>query len=68
MSPNFQPIVRKCASYEEMRDIAVHDWQKRSAEERADAAWEMVKEAWVLKNRNPDELRLQRTLTVISKA
>jgi hypothetical protein len=68
MSPSFKPIIRKCASYDQMRDIAVHDWQKRSAKERSDAAWDMVKEAWALKNRNPDELRLQRTITVIHKA
>jgi|LakMenE18May11ns_1017448.scaffolds.fasta_scaffold8121519_1 hypothetical protein len=68
MSPNFKPVIRKCGSFEEMRDIAVRDWQKVSAEQREAAAWDMVKEAWALQNRNPDELRLQRTVTVIRKA
>jgi hypothetical protein len=51
-----------------MRNLAVGDWQKLSAEDRQSAAWDMVREAWLLQNRNQDELRLQRTITVVRKA
>lgn len=68
MSPLFQPVIRKCTSFEEMRNLAVGDWQKLPAELRAAAAWDMVREAWLLQNRNPDELRLQRIITVVRKA
>lgn len=68
MSPLFQPCIRKCNSFGEMRNLAVRDWQKLSAEDRQAAAWGMVREAWLLQNRNPDELRLQRTITVVRKA
>ena len=51
-----------------MRVQAIRRWQRVSATTRADAAWEMVVEAWKLKRRNPDELRLQRIITVLRKA
>ncbi len=68
MSPLFQPRIRKCNTFGEMRNLAVGDWQKLSAEDRQSAAWDMVREAWLLQNRNQDELRLQRTITVVRKA
>lgn len=68
MSPSFKPVIRKCASFEEMRGMAVHDWQKLPAWQRAAAAWDLVIEAWLLQNRNPDELRLRRSITVIRRA
>ena len=37
-------------------------WQAQSAEARFAAAWEMVETAWELKQGQPDELRLQRTV------
>ncbi len=37
-------------------------WQAQTAEARFAAAWEMVETAWELKNRSPDELRLQRSV------
>ena len=50
-----------------MRDVSIREWQKVSASERSDAAWQMVVDAWALKNHNTDELRLQRTVTVLRK-
>lgn len=38
-------------------------WQDQSAEARFAAAWEMVETAWEMKNRCPDELRLQRSFS-----
>ena len=58
----------RCDSHEDMRAQAIRRWQRVSATARADAAWEMVKEAWVLKKRPLHELRFQRTLTVLRKA
>jgi hypothetical protein len=60
--------LRRCASFEDMRVQAIRDWQRVSATARTDAAWELVVDAWKLKRRNPDELRLQRTFTVLRKA
>ncbi len=37
-------------------------WQAQTAEARFAAAWEMAETAWELKNRSPDELRLQRSV------
>lgn len=60
--------VIRCESHADMRVQAIRHWQRVSATVRADAAWEMVKEAWALKKRPLHELRLQRTLTVLRKA
>lgn len=60
--------VRRCESFDDMRVKAIRDWQRLSATRRTDAAWELVLDAWKLKHRNPDELRLQRTVTVLRKA
>jgi hypothetical protein len=51
-----------------MRQQAIRRWQRVSASRRAQAAWEMVEEAWSLKKRPADELRLQRIITVLRKA
>jgi hypothetical protein len=58
--------VRKCASHEEMQRLHVADWQAVSPEMRANAAWEMVLEAWRMQSRPLDELRFQRRLTLPS--
>lgn len=58
----------RCSSFEDMRRQAVLHWQRVSATARSDAAWEMVQEAWTLKNRPAHELRLQRIVTVLRKA
>lgn len=60
--------LRRCDSFEDMRVEAIRQWQRAGATDRAAAAWDMVVEAWHLQNRDPDELRLQRTVTVLHKA
>jgi hypothetical protein len=59
-------VVRKCSSHEEMQGMHLRDWQAVSPERRANAAWEMVVEAWKLQGRSLDELRFQRRLTLSS--
>lgn len=61
-------ILVRCSSHEDMRQQAIRRWQRVSASRRAQAAWEMVEEAWTLKKRPADELRLQRIITVLRKA
>ena len=60
--------LRRCTSFDDMRVQAIRDWQRVRATIRTDAAWEMVVEAWKMKHWNLDELRLQRTVTVLRKA
>ena len=59
--------LRRCDSFEDMRVEAIRQRQRAGATARA-AAWDMVVEAWHLQNRDPNELRLQRIVTVLSKA
>lgn len=61
-------VVRKCESFEEMEFLHVEDWQKCTGSDRANAAWEMVVEAWELKKRDPNELRFQRTARCLKRA
>ena len=60
-------VIRKCDSFEEMERFHMRDWQSVSGSERAQAAWEMVLDAWKIKKRDPDELRFQRIVTVVSR-
>ena len=60
--------LHRCDSFDEMRVQAIRRWQRASATARTDAAWELVVAAWKMKRWNPDELRLQRTVTVLRKA
>jgi hypothetical protein len=60
--------LRRCSSFDDMRVQAISNWQRVSATARADAAWDMVVEVWKMKRWNVDELRLQRTVTVLRKA
>ncbi|MGB6223056.1 hypothetical protein [Haloferula sp.] len=56
--------IRKFSSFEEQRRQQVLDWQAVSGAERRKAAWELVVDYWVSKKGvNPDELRLQRSVT-----
>jgi hypothetical protein len=61
------PVV-KCSSFEEMRIHHIRAWQAVTSAERMKAAWDMVVEAWEMKKLDPDELRFQRSVTVIRKA
>lgn len=60
--------VRKFDSFDAMRAAQIRDWQAVSSAERRKAAWELVVDAWEMKKRDPDELRLLRLVTVVRKA
>lgn len=60
--------IHRFASFEDMRVHAVRQWQRASATARTNAAWELVVDAWKLRKKDPDELRLQRVVTVLRKA
>ena len=60
--------IRKFSSHEELRCQQVKDWQKLSGAERRKAAWELVTDYWVgMKGKHPDELRLQRSVTKLTR-
>ena len=42
-------------------------WQSLTDDQRLAAAWELVEDAHVLKGGNPDELRLQRSVTSLKR-
>ena len=44
------------------REFDIQFWQGLSSEERARAGWELVTDYWQMKGRDPDELRLQRSV------
>lgn len=60
--------IQKFDSLDELRATQIRDWQRLSSSVRRQAAWEMVVEAWTMKKRNPDELRLLRLVTSVRKA
>lgn len=49
------------------RDFDIRFWQELSSKQRADAVWQMVEEYWQMKQRDPDELRLQRSVENIQR-
>ncbi len=60
--------IRKFNSHEELRCQQVKDWQALSGAERRKAAWELVVDYWVgMKGMHPDELRLQRSVTKLTR-
>ena len=64
MSDRSHWTIRKFSSFEEQRRQQVRDWQAVSGSERRKAAWELVVDYWVnKKDKHPDELRLQRSVT-----
>lgn len=58
-------VTKKCSSFDEMRAFRVQQWQEEPFMKRLDAAWEIVEDAWKLKKKDPDELRLQRSVTTV---
>ena len=57
-------VVKKFTSFDEQRDWQIEQWQKVSGAERRKAAWELAYDYWVnIKKINPNELRLQRSIT-----
>lgn len=60
--------IRKFDSFEELRCQQVRDWQALSGAERRKAAWELVVDYWVgMKGMDPNELRLQRSVTKFTR-
>jgi hypothetical protein len=60
--------LRQYSSHEEQRCAQIRDWQALSGAARRAAAWELVTHYWVnQKNTHPDELRLQRSITNITR-
>ena len=60
--------IRKFSSHEELRCQQVKDWQALSGADRRKAAWELVVDYWVgMKGMHPDELRLQRSVTKLTR-
>lgn len=60
--------IRRFDSHEELRCQQVKDWQALSGADRRKAAWELVVDYWVgMKGMHPDELRLQRSVTKLTR-
>jgi len=57
--------VRRCDSADEMRTLAIADWQKLGSAARNQAAWEVVKEWCVANKGDPSALSLQKTMVTI---
>ena len=61
-------VFRKFDSHDELRRQQVIDWQAVSGAERRKAAWELVVDYWVgMKGVNTNELRLQRSVTKLTR-
>ena len=54
----------KLSSFDEVRAYRIQQWQEAGCSARLAAAWELVTDYWLdQKKMNPDELRLQRSVT-----
>ena len=61
-------VIRKFDSFDEQRCQQIKDWQTAGEVARLDAAWELVTDYWIgMKNKHPDELRLQRSVTKLTR-
>lgn len=61
-------IVKKFSSFEEQRNWQIAEWQSVSGAARRQAAWELVYDYWVnIKKIDPNELRLQRSVTKLTR-
>lgn len=61
-------VVQKHNSLDEMRNAQIVSWQKQSGSARRKAAWELAVNYWVgIKKKHIDELRLQRTITIVKR-
>lgn len=49
------------------RSFDVEYWQRLGPEAIFEAAWDMVVQAWKVKGRDPNELRLQRSVEAIQR-
>ena len=60
--------MKQFTSFDEQRKWQIEQWQKVSGAKRRQAAWELVYDYWVdMKKLHPDELRLQRTVTKLTR-
>ena len=56
--------IKRFDNFEDMRIDHIREWQEAGETMRLQAAWELVFDYWVgMKGMNPDELRLQRSVT-----
>ena len=61
-------VIRKFDSFDDQRRQQILDWQAAGDKARLDAAWELVTDYWIgMKNKHPDELRLQRSITKLTR-
>jgi hypothetical protein len=69
MDPNKKAFVmeRKVRLDQMDRSFDVEYWQRLGPEAIFEAAWDLVVQAWKLKGRDPDELRLQRSVEAIRR-
>ncbi len=49
------------------REFDIQFWQGLSSEQRADAVWELVVDHWQMQGKDPDELRLQRSVESVQR-
>ena len=60
---------RRCESFDDMRAYRIRQWQEAGCEARMKAAWELVVDYWVgYQGKDPNELRLQRSVTKLVRA
>jgi hypothetical protein len=50
-------VVKKCESFDEMRNYRIQQWQDLPFTDRLNAAWELVQEYWEIKQKNPATAR-----------
>ena len=63
-------VMSRLSTIEEQgdRSFDIEFWQQLTADQRADAVWELVVLDWKMKGKNPDELRLQRSVGRLRKS
>lgn len=49
------------------RSFDLEFWQQQTSDQRASAIWELTVNAWLMKGKNPDELRLQRSVETLRR-
>ena len=58
----------RCADLDDMRTQNIRFWQRQGGRAIREAAWELVVDAWEIKQRDPDELRFQRSVATVRRA
>ena len=75
METDIQPVkdrsnweIHRFENFEDMRIHHIREWQNVGETMRLQAAWELVYDYWVgMKEMDPNELRLQRTVTNVQR-